>query len=80
MTATFANPGQELDYKRFTSEAFLDELLAEKQVLKGARPDIPLTTNFMGFLKALDYFAWADGTRPRSPPTTIRTRPTRMPR
>jgi beta-galactosidase len=58
MTATFANPGQELDYKRFTSETFLDELLEEKQVLKKARPQIPLTTNFMGFLKALDYFAW----------------------
>ncbi|HEY3904303.1 MAG TPA: beta-galactosidase [Streptosporangiaceae bacterium] len=58
MTPTFANPGQELDYKRFSSEAFLTELLEEKQVLKAARPDIPLTTNFMGFLKALDYFAW----------------------
>jgi len=59
MTPTFANPSQLLDYKRFTSEAFLEEFLEEKQVLKAARPDIPLTTNFMGFLKALDYFAWA---------------------
>jgi len=58
-TPTFANPGQLLDYKRFSSEAFLEEFLEEKQVLKAARPDIPLTTNFMGFLKALDYFAWA---------------------
>lgn len=58
MTATFANPGQELDYKRFSSEAFGEELLEEKRVLKEARPDVPLTTNFMGFLKALDYFAW----------------------
>jgi beta-galactosidase len=53
------NPGQLLDYKRFTSEVFLDEFLAEKRVLKAARPDIPVTTNFMGFLKPLDYFAWA---------------------
>jgi beta-galactosidase len=59
MTPTHGNPGQLLDYKRFSSEAFLEEFLDEKRVLKAARPDIPLTTNFMGFLKALDYFAWA---------------------
>jgi beta-galactosidase len=59
MTPTFANPGQVLDYKRFTSETFLAEFRQEKRVLKGARPGLPVTTNFMGFLKALDYFAWA---------------------
>jgi beta-galactosidase len=59
MTPTFANPGQVLDWKRFSSEAFLEEFLAEKQALKLARPDIPVTTNFMGFMKPLDYFAWA---------------------
>ena len=59
MTPTFANPSQVLDYKRFTSEAFFAEFLAEKQVLKLARPDLPLTTNFMGFHKPLDYFRWA---------------------
>jgi beta-galactosidase len=59
MTPTFANPGQLLDWKRFSNEAFLAEFLDEKRVLKGARPDVPLTTNFMGFLKALDYFSWA---------------------
>jgi beta-galactosidase len=59
MTPALANPSQVLDYKRFTSEAFLEEFLEEKRVLKAARPDIPLTTNFMGFMKALDYFTWA---------------------
>jgi beta-galactosidase len=59
MMPTLANPSQVLDYKRFSSEAFLEEFLAEKQVLKQARPDIPITTNFMGFMKSLDYFAWA---------------------
>ena len=59
MTPTFANPGQLLDYKRFTSEAFLAEFVDEKRVLKAARPDVPLTTNFQGFKKALDYFSWA---------------------
>jgi beta-galactosidase len=53
------NPGQLLDYQRFTSEAFLDEFREEKLVLKAARPDLPVTTNFMGLMKPLDYFAWA---------------------
>jgi beta-galactosidase len=59
MTPTFVNPSQELDYRRFTSDAFLDEFLEEREILKAARPEIPLTTNFMGFFKPLDYFAWA---------------------
>jgi beta-galactosidase len=59
MTPAQANPGQLLDYKRFSSDAFLEEFLGEKRVLKAARPDVPLTTNFMGMFKALDYFAWA---------------------
>jgi beta-galactosidase len=59
MTPALANPSQLLEYKRFSSEAFLEEFLEEKRVLKAARPDIPVTTNFMGFFKALDYFAWA---------------------
>jgi beta-galactosidase len=59
MTPAHANPGQLLDYKRFSSDAFLEEFQDEKQVLKAARPDIPVTTNFMGLFKALDYFAWA---------------------
>jgi len=59
MTPTLPNPGQLLDYHRFSSDAFLEEFQQEKEVLKRARPDVPLTTNFMGFHKALDYFAWA---------------------
>ena len=59
LTPTFVNPGQELDYKRFSNDAFLEEFLEERQVLRTARPDIPVTTNFMGFFKPLDYFAWA---------------------
>jgi beta-galactosidase len=59
MTPAHANPGQLLDYKRFSSDAFLEEFLEEKRVLKAARPDLPVTTNFMGLFKPLDYFAWA---------------------
>jgi beta-galactosidase len=58
-TPTLANPSQLLDYKRFSSEIFLDEFRQETERLRAARPDIPVTTNFMGFHKPLDYFSWA---------------------
>jgi beta-galactosidase len=59
MTATSFNPALELDYRRFSNDAFLDEFVAEREVVRKARPDLPVTTNFMGFFKPLDYFAWA---------------------
>ncbi|MHB1975005.1 MAG: beta-galactosidase, partial [Acidimicrobiales bacterium] len=59
MTPTFVNPGQELDFHRFTSDAFLDEMCAERAILRAARPGVPVTTNLMGAFKPLDYFAWA---------------------
>ncbi len=31
----------------------------EKEILREATPDIPVTTNFMGFFKPLDYWKWA---------------------
>jgi len=49
MTPTFVNPSQELDYRRFSNDAFLEEFFEEREILKRARPEIPLTTNFMGF-------------------------------
>ncbi len=59
MTPTFVNPAQDLDYRRFSSDAFLDEALEERATLKDSRPELPVTTNFMGFFKPLDYFGWA---------------------
>jgi beta-galactosidase len=59
MTAAFVNPSLDLDYNRFCSDAFLGEFLDERTILKAARPDVPVTTNFMGFYKPLDYFQWA---------------------
>ncbi len=59
MTPTFGNPSQDLDYRRFSNDAFLEEALEELATLRGCRPEIPVTTNFMGFFKPLDYFAWA---------------------
>ncbi len=54
-----SNPTQCLDFKRFTSDAFLALHRMEAAILRAATPDIPLTTNFMGFFKPLDYRAWA---------------------
>ena len=53
------NPGQRLDWRHFSSDALLACYLGEKAVLKEATPDIPVTTNFMSMLKALDYWKWA---------------------
>jgi beta-galactosidase len=59
MAPTFGNPAQDLDYRRFSSDAFLGEALEERAILKSCRPELPVTTNFMGFFKPLDYFDWA---------------------
>jgi len=54
-----SNPTQCLDFKRFTSDAFLSLHRMEAAILRAATPHIPVTTNFMGFFKPLDYRAWA---------------------
>jgi beta-galactosidase len=53
------NPGQDLDFRRFSSGALLECFEAEQAILKRHTPDIPVTTNFMGFFKPCDYWAWA---------------------
>lgn len=58
-TPTIPNPCQELDYRRFSNDAFMDELHEELGVLRGVRPEVPITTNFMGWFKPLNYFDWA---------------------
>ncbi len=54
-----SNPTQKLDFKRFTSDAFLELLLMEKAILRKHTPDIPVTTNYVGFFKPLDYHRWS---------------------
>lgn len=56
---TFANPTQQLDWKRFCSDSFLMCFLEQKDILRELTPDTPLTTNFMRFFKPLDYWKWA---------------------
>ncbi len=53
------NPSQELDFHRFSSDALLECFEAEQVILKQHTPDIPVTTNFMGFFKPCDYWKWA---------------------
>ncbi len=55
------NPGLLLDFERFTSDALLGHYLAEREVLRGVTPDIPITTNFMvmGSPSTADYGRWA---------------------
>jgi len=59
LTPTNGNPTQNLDWRRFCSDEFLDCFRAEREVLRAATPHIPITTNFMGPFKPIDYFGWA---------------------
>ena len=56
---TFANPTQQLDFRRFSSDALLECFEMEKGILREVAPDVPITTNFMGFFKPVDYWKWA---------------------
>lgn len=51
--------GITLDYFRFTTDALLGCFLAEKEVIRAHDPQTPVTTNFMGMFRPLDYHRWA---------------------
>jgi beta-galactosidase len=57
---TWPNPGQQLDFHRFCSDALLECYEIERAVLAEHSPGIPITTNFMRFFKPLDYWKWAE--------------------
>ncbi|WP_257210597.1 beta-galactosidase [Actinomyces ruminis] len=56
------NPGQVLDFRRFSGDALRDHLAAETAVLRELSPGVPVTTNFMvaANYKDIDYSAWAE--------------------
>jgi beta-galactosidase len=58
-TPTQINPTQQLDWQRFCSDSILECFQLERDILRGITPAIPVTTNFMGFFKPLDYWKWA---------------------
>ena len=55
---TFQNPTQLLDFDRFSSDELLGCYRAEVEVIR-ERSEVPITTNFMGFFKPVDYWKWA---------------------
>jgi beta-galactosidase len=55
----FSNPGQRLDFARFSSDEMLACYRVEKAVLDRITPEVPATTNFLGVWKSVDFFAWA---------------------
>ncbi|MFD2614969.1 beta-galactosidase [Paenibacillus gansuensis] len=48
-----------LDYFRFGSDSILECYLIEAEAIRKHTPDIPITTNFMGTYKEMNYFQWA---------------------
>lgn len=61
LAPTHPNPGQQLDFARFSSDALRDYLHEETRLLHRITPDVPVTTNFMvmGDTKGMDYAGWA---------------------
>lgn len=53
------NPGQLLDFRRFTSDALLQCYLMERDIIRASGATQPITTNFMGTFPAADYWEWA---------------------
>ncbi|WP_062210300.1 beta-galactosidase [Demequina oxidasica] len=60
-TLSTTNPGQELDFHRFSSDAMLNQYRAEAEVLR-SRSAAPVTTNFMvaAHIRNLDYWSWTE--------------------
>ncbi|MFC4783366.1 beta-galactosidase [Nocardioides sp. MAHUQ-72] len=54
---SFANPTQQLDWWRFSSDEFLALYRAEAAIIRG-RSSLPVTTNFMSFFKPINYHQW----------------------
>jgi beta-galactosidase len=61
LAASHPNPTQQLDFKRFSSDALKEHLRAERDLLRELTPGVPVTTNFMvmGGTKGMNYADWA---------------------
>lgn len=59
-TLSSRNPGQVLDFQRFSSDELLDYYRSEAAILR-AHSAVPVTTNFMvtAHIRNLDYWSWA---------------------
>jgi len=56
---TFVNPTQQLDWAHFNSDSWMACFDEQKAILHELTPGIPVTTNFMGFHKPIDYWKFA---------------------
>ncbi|MFJ9121672.1 beta-galactosidase [Streptomyces sp. NPDC102394] len=55
------NPGQVLDFKRFTSDMLLECYVAERDIVRRhTPPHVPVTTNFMPLWAGQDAWRWAE--------------------
>jgi len=53
------NPTQVLDHRRFASDQLLAVYREQRDLIRRLAPGTPVTTNFMGFHHATDYWRWA---------------------
>jgi beta-galactosidase len=56
---TFANPTQQLDFARFSSDTLLECLKSERDIIR-RYSDLPVTTNHVPLAKTLDLHAWGE--------------------
>lgn len=58
---TYPNPGQSLDFHRFSDEQILDLYKAERDAIRRIDSKHPITTNFMSMKgnRFIDYWKWA---------------------
>ncbi|MFI2435055.1 beta-galactosidase [Streptomyces sp. NPDC018693] len=54
------NPTQVLDFRRFTSDMLLECYRAERDIVRGHTPHIPVTSNFMPLWTGQDGWRWAE--------------------
>ena len=54
------SPAAVLDFRRFTSDAVLELYVMERDVIRAAGATQPITTNFMGAFRPMDYRRWAE--------------------
>ncbi|RDG38854.1 beta-galactosidase [Streptomyces corynorhini] len=54
------NPGQVLDFRRFTSDALLECFTAERDIVLRHTPGTPVTSNFMPLWTGQDAWRWAE--------------------
>ncbi len=49
-----------IDWRRFTNQLHVEFLENEIRPLREHTPDVPVTTNFMGFQSKMDYWRWSE--------------------